>query len=93
MSIDIKQGQTGKNYPELQNLRTIRQDGQLVGPAEGALAADFHIDGGEAEIVPGVIQLCFSNVQVPCHLRHKPATVGLLNEGGEFVDEPAVGQG
>lgn len=73
---------------------TIRENSQLVGPAEGAFAADVHVNGCEAEVVASVVLLGFGQVQVPRHLRHKPATVTLLTleEVGEFVDEPAVGQ-
>lgn len=71
---------------QLQSLPTIRQHSELVGLAEGALGADVHVDGSEAEVVPGVVWLCFGQVQVPCHLRHKPAAVILLDEVGKFVD-------
>lgn len=75
-----------------QSLHTIRQHSELVGLAEGALGADIHVDGGEAEVVPGVVGLCFGHIQVPCHLRHKPAAAILLDEVGKFVDKPAVGE-
>lgn len=74
-------------------LPTVGQHGQLVGSAEGALGADVHADGGEAEVVPRVVWLRFGQVQVPGRLRHEPAAVGLREEVGEFVDEPAVGEG
>lgn len=60
--------------------------------AEGALGSDVQIDGGETEVVPGVIGLGFGHVQVPRDLRHKPASVVLFDEVGEVVDQPTVGQ-
>lgn len=72
---------------------TVRQHSQLVGSAEGALGADVHADGGEAEVVPRVVWLCFGQIQVPGRLRHEPTAVGLCEEVGEFVDKPAVGEG
>lgn len=73
-------------------LRTVGQRGQLDGLAECALGADVHVDGGEAEVVSGVVWLRFRHVQVPCDLRHEPAVVVLLDEVGEVVDQPAVRQ-
>lgn len=75
-----------------QSLHTIRQYSEHVGLAEGALGADVHVDGGEAEVVPCVIRLCFSHVQVPCYLWHKPAAIICLDEVGKLIDEPAIGQ-
>lgn len=69
-----------------QSPHTIRQHSELVGFAEGALGADIHVDGGEAEVVPGVVWLCSGHVQVPRYLRHKPAAVVRLDEVGKFVD-------
>lgn len=74
------------------DVSTLREDSQLGGPAEGAFAADVHVDGCEAEIFGCVAQLGIGQVQVPRHLGNKPATITLLEEVGEFVDEPAVGQ-
>ena len=71
---------------------TIRQNSELVGFAEGALGADFHVDSGEAEVVPCVIWLCFSHIQVPRELWHKPTAIFFLDEVGKLIDEPAVGQ-
>lgn len=71
---------------------TLREDSQLGGPAEGAFAADFHVDGSETEIVGSVTLLGICEVQVPRHLGNKPASVALLKKVREFVDEPAVGQ-
>lgn len=81
-----------RSVMQLLSLHTIRQHRELVGLAEGAHGADVHVDGGEAEVVPRVVGLCFGHVQVPCDLRHKPAAVVLLDEVGKVVDEPAVGQ-
>lgn len=53
---------------QLRSLHTIRQHSEQVGLAEGALGADVHVDGGEAEVVPCVVWLCFSHIQVPCYL-------------------------
>lgn len=64
----------------------------MGGHAEGAFAAYVHVDGCEAEIVGGVALRSVGQVQVPRHLGNKPATVALLEEVGEFIDEPAVGQ-
>lgn len=47
---------------------TVRLHGEQVGLAEGALGADVHVDGGEAEVVPRVVWLRFSHIQVPRHL-------------------------
>lgn len=71
---------------------TIRENRELGGSAEGALAADVQVDGGEAEIVAGVVGLGSGQVQVPGGLGHKPAARAPLQEVGELVDEPAVGQ-
>lgn len=75
-----------RSVTQFQSLPTIRQHSELVGLAEGALGADVHVDGGEAEVAPGVVWLCFGHIQVPCYLRHKPAAVVLLDEVGKFVD-------
>lgn len=48
--------------------RTIRQYNEWVGLAEGAFGADVQVDGGETEVVPSIIQLCFGQVQVTCDL-------------------------
>lgn len=71
---------------QLQSFHTIRQHSELVGLAEGALGADVQIDGGEAEVVSGIVWFCFGHVQVPCYLRYKPAAVVRLDEVGKFVD-------
>lgn len=77
---------------QLQSLHTIRQYSELVGLAESALGADVHVDGGEAEVVSGVVWFCFSYIEVPCYLRHKPTAIVSLDEVGKLIDEPAVGQ-
>lgn len=78
----------------IRDVGTVRENSELVGPAEGAFAADVHVNGCKAEVVASVILLSFGQVQVPRHLRHKPVTITLLilEEVWEFVDEPAVGQ-
>ncbi len=81
-----------KTVMQLQSLHTVGQHSKLAGLAKGALGADVHVDGSEAEVVPGVVWLCFGKVHVPCYLRHKPAAIILLDEVGKFVDKPAVGQ-
>lgn len=76
----------------LSDLPTAGQHGELVGAAEGALGADVHADGGEAEVAPRVVRLRLGHVQVPRRLRHEPAAVAPLEEVGELVEEPAVGE-
>lgn len=76
----------------LQRLPTVGQHGELVGSAEGALGADVHADGGEAEVAARVVGLRLGHVQVPRRLRYEPAAVAPLEEVGELVEEPAVGQ-
>lgn len=76
----------------LQRLPTVGQHGELVGSAEGALGADVHADGGEAEVAARVVGLRLGHVQIPRRLRYEPAAVAPLEEVGELVEEPAVGQ-
>lgn len=71
---------------------TVGQHGELVGSAEGALGADVHADGGEAEVAARVVGLRLGQVQVARRLRDEPAAVAPLEEVGELVEEPAVGQ-
>lgn len=68
------------------SFHTIRQHSELVRFAEGALGADVHVDGGKAEVVPGVVWLCFGHIQVPRDLRHKPAPIVLFDEVWKLVD-------
>lgn len=79
-----------QRHPQL--LPTIGQHSELVGTAEGALGADVHADGGEAEVAPRVVGLRLRHVQVPRCLRHEPATVAPLEKVWELVEEPSVGK-
>lgn len=46
----------------IRDVGTIRENSELVGPAEGAFAADVHVNGCKAEVVASVILLSFGQV-------------------------------
>ena len=72
--------------------QTVRLHQQLVGRAEDALDVGRHVAGGEAEVLPRVVDLCPGHVQVPRHLGDELTALFRRDENGEVIDEPAVGQ-
>lgn len=71
---------------------TIRLHCELNGFAECALSGDVHVNGGEAEVVACVIGFGISQIQVACHLGHKPPSPIWLDEAREVIQDPTVGE-
>lgn len=71
---------------------TIRLHCELYGFAECALSCDVQVYGGEAEVVACVIDFGISQVQVACHLGHKPPSSIWLDKARKIVEDPTVGK-
>lgn len=69
---------------------TVRLHCELNGFAECALSGDVHVNGSEAEVVACVIGSGISQVQVACHLGHKPPSPVWLDEVREVIEDPTV---
>lgn len=71
---------------------TVRLHCELNGFAECALSGNVHVNGGEAEVVASVIGSGVRQVQVACHLGHKPPSPVWLDKAREVVEDPAIGE-
>lgn len=71
---------------------TIRLHCELNGFAECALSGNVQVYSGEAKVVACVIGSGVCQVQVACHLGHKPPSPIWLDKAREVIEDPTIGE-